>query len=204
MENTSNDATTQAATGKRSVVSDGVLKLRPLRLSDVGADYVGWVNDPEVVRYLEIRFQSHTADDVRAFVEAVNARPNEFIYAMEVVSAARHIGNIKVGPIHPVHGCADVSLFIGDRGWHGRGMATRALHLVQQVAFEHLGVRKLCAGVYVQNTASLKAFDKAGFRREGLRVGQYTLDGVAIDLVEFGLLAHEWPGLRAARSSVES
>jgi [ribosomal protein S5]-alanine N-acetyltransferase len=97
------------------------LRLRPLTEADVTDAYVGWLNDPEVVRYLETRHAPQTRESVRAFVDAVNGRENEHLFGIFERVDARHIGNIKVGPVHPIHAVADVSLLIGARDVWGRG-----------------------------------------------------------------------------------
>ncbi len=163
------------------------LHLRPLTPEDVGEAYVGWLNDPEVVRFLETRHSAQTRETVVAFVAAVNARENEHLFAVLLNDGDRHIGNIKVGPIHPVHRVGDVSLLIGARDLWGRGHAAEAIALVSRHAFQALGVRKLSAGLYAANVGSERAFLKAGWRREGLRRQHYELNGVRSDVVELGL-----------------
>lgn len=162
------------------------LHLRPLTLADVGEIYVGWLNDPEVVRYLETRHAPQTLATVRAFVEAVNARADEHLFGIVLDEGGRHVGNIKVGPVHPIHRVADVSLLIGARDVWGRGYAAEAIAAISRHAFAALGVRKLSASLYAANVGSERAFLKAGFVREGLRQAHYDLDGERSDIVELG------------------
>lgn len=162
------------------------LQLRPLTTADVGDAYVSWLSDPEVTRFLETRHARQTRETVLAFVEAVNGRADEHLFGLFLKDGGRHIGNIKVGPIHPVHRLADVSLLIGDRTVWGRGYAAEAIEAVSRHAFDELGVRKLSASLYAANVGSERAFVKAGYQREGLRRGHYDLDGARSDIVELG------------------
>jgi [ribosomal protein S5]-alanine N-acetyltransferase len=167
------------------------LTLRELDVSDVSEDYVGWLNDPAVAQFLETRFSAQNAATVRDFVAAVRGRPNEFLFGIFLKPDARHIGNIKVGPIRAHHGLADVSLLIGARDCWGKGFAAEAILGVSRHAFSALGVRKLQASMYAPNEGSRRAFLRAGYREEGLRRAHYVLDGSPCDLVELGLLPED-------------
>lgn len=161
------------------------LTLRPLTEADVTDAYIGWLNDPEVTRYLETRHGAQTRESVRAFVAAVNARAEEHLFG--IILGDRHVGNIKVGPVHPVHRLADVSLLIGARDVWGRGIAAETIALVSRHAFAALGARKLSASLYAANVGSERAFLRAGYRREGLRRAHYALESGRSDIVELGL-----------------
>lgn len=164
------------------------LVLRELLPADCSAEYVGWLQDPAVFRFLETRHHRQSAADVAAFIEAVGARENEHLFGIFWRPGNRHIGNIKVGPIHPVHRLADVSLLIGARDCWGKGIASEAIAAISRLAFERLGVLKLSASMYATNLGSTAAFVKCGYQREGLRRSHYDLDGERCDLVELGLL----------------
>ncbi|HDZ73845.1 MAG TPA: N-acetyltransferase [Aurantimonas coralicida] len=174
-----------------AVISSERLHLRELAVDDVGDTYVGWLNDPQVARFLETRWREQTEASVRAFVAAVNARSDEFLYGIFLNENRRHIGNIKVGPIRAHHGVADVSLLIGERDCWGKGFAAEAIAAVSRHAFAHLGVRKLAAGMYAPNEGSRRAFLKLGYKEEGRRRLHYMLDGEPCDLIELGALPED-------------
>ncbi|WP_160300155.1 GNAT family N-acetyltransferase [Devosia limi] len=161
------------------------MELRELQVADITPAYIGWMSDRETNRYLETRHSAQTPESVAAFVARVAAAPDEFLFGI-FLPTGRHIGNIKVGPIRPVHGVADVSLLIGDAACRGQGFGTEAIRAVSAFAFDNLGVSKLSASMYLPNEGSTRAFLRAGFVREGLRVKHYDLDGERCDLVELG------------------
>lgn len=66
-------------------------------------------------------------------------------------------------------GVAEVSVYVAE-GVRGRGMGTRLLAALVD-ASEEEGYWTLEAGVFPENEASLRVFEKAGFRRVGLREG---------------------------------
>lgn len=166
--------------------------LRELCPADCSAAYVGWLADPAINRFLETRFRDQDEASILDFIEAIAARDNEFLFGIFVANDGTHIGNIKVGPIHPLHKLADLSLFIGARTWWGRGVAREVIAALSRYAIVTLGVQKICASMYAPNAASKQAFLRAGFRQEGCRRAHYDLDGNRCDLIELGLLPSDF------------
>lgn len=167
------------------------LVLRELEPADCTPEYVAWLNDPEVSRFLETRHQVQDEASVRRFVETVRAKEDEFLFGIFLADSGKHIGNIKVGPIRPIHQIADISLFIGDRGSWGRGYAAEGIEALSRYAFAQLEVEKLSASMYAPNVGSTKAFLKVGYRQEGRRRRHVFLDGQRTDLIELGLLPYD-------------
>ena len=62
-----------------------------------------------------------------------------------------------------------VSVFPEERG---RGIASRAMRLVATWGLRDLGLSRVVAEAAADNVASIRAIEKAGFRREGLRDDQ--------------------------------
>lgn len=168
--------------------------LRPLREEDVGERYLGWMRDPEVLRYLEARFAEQTLESLRAFVRANAGRDDTLLLAICALDEEeRHIGNIKVGPLHPNHGTADVGLVIGERSWWGRGAGREAIALATQLAAKRLGVRKLTASCYGSHVGSAKAFLANGWTEEGRRPAQFVGEHGVEDQWLLGLVLREEP-----------
>ncbi len=143
------------------------LLLRPLSPQDVREKYVGWLNDPQVNQYLETRFEVQTIDSCLAFVNLINADQNSHLFGIFDLEKSLHIGNIKLGPIHPRHKWGDLSLFIGEKLFWGHGLATEAISAVTFWAFTSCGLEKVEAGCYAENIGSLRAFLKCGYSVEG-------------------------------------
>lgn len=168
------------------------LQLRRMRPSDAQGAYAAWMNDPEVTRFLECRFQSCGARDLDQYILCQRNNPDVLFLAIEESCSRRHIGNLKIGPRVPVHGTAEVGMLIGDRACWGKGYATEAIALAVEYAFNRFSVRKLTAGSYMGNDASRRAFLKNGFVREGVLKEQVLDQGVPSDVILLGLLRSEW------------
>lgn len=146
---------------------------------DVGENYVRWMNDPEVTRYLECRFRAYSRDDLLDFVRSVSSSGRDFLFG--IFHGDTHIGNIKIGSVDWKHRYGDLGLVIGVKEYWGRGIATRAILFCCSYAHRELGLRKLVAGIYDGNHGSLGAFRKAGFRQVGILKAHRLLDGDYVD-----------------------
>jgi ribosomal-protein-alanine N-acetyltransferase len=165
--------------------------LREVQLSDVTEQYHRWMNDPDVIRFLESRFHPPSVDNLRETVASYAADPKNLFLAIVTTDTERHVGNIKIGPIDAHHGVADVGLIVGEKDCWGKGFATEAIQLVMRHAFGALGLRRLTAGAYATNIGSIRAFEKAGFSREGVRRKHYLCDGSYVDGILLGVLRED-------------
>ena len=74
-------------------------------------------------------------------------------------------------------------------GWRGRGLTTRAVRLVSDWAFSRAGFARLELGAAVDNAASRRVAERAGFRSEGIaRLRLPTSAGGRTDEARYGLL----------------
>ncbi|MCX8003947.1 MAG: GNAT family N-acetyltransferase [Burkholderiaceae bacterium] len=164
------------------------VELFGLEPDGVTENYVAWLNDPAVNRYLEARFVRHTLESTRRFVQAVADSDDSILFGIRYVPEGRHVGNIKLGPIDCNHRRAEIGLLIGERCLWGRGIAANAIELATRYAFDSLGLLKVTAGCYASNVGSRRAFEKAGFVVEAVRRRHFLLNGVPED----ALLLARW------------
>lgn len=81
----------------------------------------------------------------------------------------------------------------------GRGYATEAMTELVRVCFEDLGVRRLTAAAFNDNTPSLAVMERLGMRRETHGIADSLHRDLGwVDSATFALLADEW---RAGRVS---
>lgn len=163
-----------------------IVLLRAISPADVGPRYVSWMNDPEVVKYTESRFEPHTTMSLQAYLNGVLADPDSIMWAICAADNREHVGNIKLGPVNWRHGFGDVGIIVGDRACWGRGVATESISLLCSYAFEELNLHKLTASMYAPNIGSRRAFEKCGFQLEGIKRSQYLFDGRYVDLLVMG------------------
>ncbi len=166
--------------------------LRTLTLADVNQAYVNWMNDPEINKFLESRFQKQTMDSVRHFVQHMDESEDSYLFGIFENGTGAHVGNIKIGSINQRHGFADLGYLIGSKRHWGKGYATEAIKLASAFAFNELKLHRLHAGCYETNVGSMKALRKAGFSYDGLWIDQLLREGKREGHAFFSLLKEQY------------
>ena len=87
---------------------------------------------------------------------------------------------------------ASVGAKLASIGNRSKGYGTDALMAVMRYAFDELGLHRLDASRLATNQASARALAKCGFVEEGLKREYIYKGGKYQDLVELGILAHEY------------
>ncbi len=164
------------------------LLLRTLAPEDVGEEYLGWLDDPEIYQFLEVRFTEQTVDSVRRHVAQLNASEDTLFLGIFLNNGGTHIGNIKLGPINPYHHWAPIGIIVGAREHWGKGFASDAIEALSAYAFGTLNLHRLWAGCYSANEGSRRAFLRVGYEEEGRLRDHWLCDGEWQDDVLLGLV----------------
>lgn len=163
--------------------SDDLIYLRKLSENDVSADYVNWMNDYEVVKYTESKYAAHDDNSIKKFVNDCNRSDNNILFGIFLKSTDKHIGNIKLGNIHPIYKHADIGLIIGMKEYWGRGIGARVISMVTDYGFSVLDLHKIFAGSYAENIGSIKAFQKSGYDISYIKKDEVFFEGHYEDVI---------------------
>jgi RimJ/RimL family protein N-acetyltransferase len=164
------------------------LTLRNLKEEDVQSNYLKWLVDPEVNRFLEVRFEKNQSlEKIRGFVKSINDSKNDLLLGLFEREGGCHIGNIRLGPCVKEHARSPIGYLIGEKKYWGKGYATEAIQRVVRYGFESLGLEKVTAGCYENNLGSSKALEKCGFTLEGRMPRSVIFDNQRIASLMFGI-----------------
>lgn len=168
----------------------GGVSLLPFRLADVSERYVAWLNDREVTRYTEVRGRQ-SIESVRAYVETQLASRD--VYFWRIVAEGRHIGNLRVSGLTSIHRRPVIALIVGERQGRGRGIGTAAIRLAADHLLDAQLAHKVVAGIYAENLASIRAFEKAGFHTEATLREHYWFENRFVDALQMAKFGHAAP-----------
>ena len=87
---------------------------------------------------------------------------------------------------------AEVSIYIGDPEYEGRGVGTWTLGRLAEIAFAEYALQRLWAEIYEFNLSSIRLFEKCGYKREGRIRQTVWWDNQGWDSFIYGLLRGEW------------
>ena len=167
-------------------LGDGAIVLRLRRAQDVPA-IARASHDPETRRWLDDPPMG--ADEERSALERAEerwrtGRGAPFVIADAATDVALGLVNLQLGDDEEVAGLG-VSVFPEARG---RGVASGALRLAAMWALTELGMQRVFAEADVDNAASVRAIEKAGFQREGVLRAHCSTHGRRHDCVMFSLV----------------
>lgn len=171
-----------------TVIFSERLQFRTLIKEDVSERYLGWLNDPEVNRYLETRFITQTRDACERFVSDMEKDHTSHLFGIFDKATLEHIGNIKLGFINSYYQSAQLSLFIGEKSYWGKGYATEAIRCITQWGLDTLNLERIEAGCYDSNLGSLRAFLKVGYSVEGFFRNSVVSEGQRVGCFWLGIL----------------
>jgi diamine N-acetyltransferase len=158
--------------------------LGPLR-KDLAATYARWMNQLEVRRGLDQlgvetpqSLEKWVDDNIKAGAER---EPKAVEFTIYDRSDSTAVGTIGLFGIEYAHGNAKLGIAMGER--RGQGLGTEATRLALDFAFHVLQMRNVMLEVLDWNVGGLKAYERAGFRRIGIRRGARMSKGRATDVV---------------------
>ncbi len=164
------------------------LRLEPFGEAHLTEIYVAWLNDPEIVRYSEQRHRRHNLEGSRLWVQSMRAGGHP-LWAIEAKNPPLgHIGNIAAYVDAP-NRLADVSILIGARAAWGKGLGAEAWRAACDWLLDCALLRKVTGGTMAANRAMVRVMERTGMRPDGMRAGQFLLDGEAVDLVHYARFA---------------
>ena len=133
--------------------------IRPLQEQDAYTS-VKWRNDPEVFKYTGNTYKNEiTLETELNWIRKVMANENE--YRCAILADDVYVGNIYLTDI--TNESAHYHIFIGNKGYWGKGVAKKASLLVLQHAFEKLKLQCVELRVKKQNQSALHLYLSLGF-----------------------------------------
>ena len=190
------------------VIETERLILRRLTADDAEAMYRNWASDPEVTRYL--RWTPHPNPGLTRQLLAAWAElyPNKDYYQWGMVEKATGelFGSFSVFDcalnevvcsdewLRPgldfTHSQWEVGYCIG-KAWWGKGYTTEALHAVVEYIFTLTDIGWLGSCHHVQNPASGRVMEHAGFVYDHDGVA-HNFDGTAVPVKYYALTREDW------------
>jgi RimJ/RimL family protein N-acetyltransferase len=176
---------------ERPDLSDGAIRLEPLGVRHV-PDFEPLVLDPDVVRFTRVPsepgdgfvalwlggYEQGWDDGSKAGFAVIGVEDDEFLGFVGLIRFDWDALESEIG-------------YVIAPSARGRGVAGRAIALVSRWGFEQLGLERIEAMIDVENAASLKVAERAGYRLEGVRRSAHHKEGSRVDMAIYSLLPGE-------------
>jgi [ribosomal protein S5]-alanine N-acetyltransferase len=162
------------------------ITLNKITESDLTDRVMDWFQDEELMRYYTNSKKIITKSTLLDHLKKGQEDATSFTYGIFDCSNGKMLGTIKLGPINHNHRISDLVVLIGDREYHGKGLAIDAIQLGCEIAFNDFDIRKLFGGMYASNVNSVKSYLRAGWVIEGILKGHYYNNNKNEDRIEVG------------------
>ncbi len=164
--------------------------LRPLERDDAAA-CKEYINDPDVRRNLDtVRPKSIPFEE--AWIEGQSRDANCIVLGIALQESDRLIGATDLRDIHPANRSATFGITIGAKDEWNKGHGTDTTRLMLKYGFDTLNLNRIDLSVYATNPGGLRAYEKAGFVREGTLRQKVFREGRYIDVYILSALRDEW------------
>lgn len=131
-------------------------------------DRVRWINDPAVNRYLGMRPQQLSREEVRKYLESCAAAATDPVEFAAETLEGRHIGGTTLRNFNQIARSAEFAICIGEPEFHGKGYGTEVTRLMIEVGFAGFNLNRIYLTAWEGNAGAVRAYEKAGFVKEGL------------------------------------
>lgn len=147
------------------------IKIRPLQIEDAKISYK-WRNDPEVFKYTGAHYDHEIAyADEANWIKKIKTNKDE--YRCAILIDDEYIGNIYLTDIE--NGSATYHIFIGNKSYWGKGIATEASRQIIEYGFNELNLNQINLKVKHDNIAAKALYVKLGFK-------EYDMDDVWLSM----------------------
>ena len=162
--------------------------LRPPRREELSI-YQRWFEDPEVI-YFTPRAGPFSDAEEEEWFKRVGDDPNAVQWVIEV--DGRPVGFTGIAGINWRHSNGETGIAIGEKSlWH-KGIASEAMALRTAFCFRELNLHKIRTRAFMENEASKRALQKAGYRETGIQREEMFRDGRFRDIWMGEVLREDW------------
>lgn len=152
------------------------IRIRPLALEDAKTSYK-WRNDPEIWRLTGSRpDKTITVKDETEWIKKVIADTSCRRFAIEVDGV--YVGNIYLTDIVQ-NNDAQYHIFIGDRNYWGKGIASEASRQIIEFGRDKLHLQSIYLKVHEENAAAIHVYSKLGFLPSG-KEGKFIVMNISL------------------------
>jgi len=175
-------------------LTDGVIMLRPYRVSDIDSVYeAARESIPELSVWMSWCRPDYSIEEARTWIELQPdkwQKGAEYNFAISYNAEPLCLGGCGLNVIDRGCGIANLGYWVRTSQTH-KGIATAATLLLAQFAFNELKLNRVELTIAVDNQASLRVAEKAGATREGILRNRVVKNDTPSDAVVFSLIPQD-------------
>ena len=160
-----------------------------------------WFNDTETVKFMStvVRCQLHTHESIEEQVK-MSDPDFERLFMVCLDDRPEPIGHAGLDELDFYDKRGELFLMIGEKSERGKGYGLQIVNLLLDFAFNELKLNSVFATVTCVNKPSMRALEKAGFAKIGIRRDFNLSDAKFWDEVFYDITLKDYLALRAAQA----
>jgi RimJ/RimL family protein N-acetyltransferase len=163
--------------------------IRPIVFSDLERIY-RWLLQSEIIEHVLLGKGIVSFEHHLTWFDNYSKDATKKVYAIE--SDKRHVGNISLFKIDLSNRRANLSIFIGDREYRDKGIASRAISGLLRAAFFESSINKINLEVFEDNYPAISCYKKIGFREKGTLSLSILFHNKKQNMIEFTICREEF------------
>ncbi|MDM1045759.1 GNAT family N-acetyltransferase [Myroides sp. 1354] len=145
-----------------------MIELKPLSKEDV-IPFYSWLNDDDVIKYSMSLFQRlNSPEQIEHWFSSLFEEKNTYNIGIYLKNTQQLIGYAGISGISTLNKSGEYFIFIGDKNQWGKGIGTIVTQKVIAYGFEVLNLNRIMLTVSQPNIGGVKAYERAGFKIEGV------------------------------------
>ena len=160
-----------------------------------------WFNDTETVKFMStvVRCQLHTHESIEEQVK-MSDPDFERLFMVCLDDRPEPIGHAGLDELDFYDKRGELFLMIGEKSERGKGYGLQIVNLLLDFAFNELKLNSVFATVTCVNKPSMRALEKAGFAKIGIRRDFNFIDGKFWDEVFYDITLKDYLALKTAQT----
>lgn len=163
------------------------------------AQLITWIHSKEILTNWSghlFRFPL-TPQSLAWYVKDTNVMNDSEAFIYKAIDDAGNIvGHVSLGSISWKNRSARITrVLIGDTSERGKGHCHHMITAALKIAFDQMGLHRVCLGVYDDNISATKCYEKAGFITEGIQRDILWYHDAWWSMREMSILEKEWRAL---------
>ena len=170
----------------KSIEGDKVL-LKPFSLKFVNDNYLAWMNDKEVTKFIYKAKDHISLNDLTLFANKMVKSDYDYFFAILIKKTQLHVGNVRLGPVDFNLMISKFGIMIGDKNLHNQGIGTEVMELIKEFSFNYLNLRQISFPVVKEHSQAMKLYSKTKFKCLGNLKETFNKNGKSWELVEWSM-----------------
>ena len=168
-----------------SFIFEGKTCLRPINNADKDI-FIKWYNNIDIRKDIGGMIPFTEAEFMEACLMKQKINPPSIWFSVCVNGNV--VGTAGLHQIKYIQRNSEISILIGEDKYRNKGIATSAIKLLNEYAFNNLQMHRLYACVFSDNKRSIGLFTKCGYKMEGTLKDAAYWNGVYRDVLIFGMV----------------